>query len=110
MHQYVGRINFTLVTDLEVPTIKYDGHFGIFVKEKFRGHRYASKALKILIPWVRDQLGLNPIYVCCDEINIASFKSIQYAGGNFLGILDVPRDIDLYLEEKLEKVASFKFS
>ena len=111
----VGSINITLVTEEQVPSIMFDGHIGIFIKPEYRGNGYAKTAISILVPFTRDRLSLSPIYICCEPDNLASFKTIGNAAkelepkGQFLGNLKVPEHLDLFVEEKIPLVSSFRF-
>lgn len=69
----------------------YAGHVGYFVDAAHRGNRYASRALRLLMPVARE-LGLNPLWVTCDPENIASRRTCELAGARLIEIVDVPAD------------------
>jgi predicted acetyltransferase len=66
----------------------YAGHVGYFVDEAYRGNRYASRALRLLMPMARE-LGLDPLWVTCDPENIASRRTCELAGARLVEIVDV---------------------
>jgi predicted acetyltransferase len=67
----------------------YAGHIGYNVFPRHRGHHYAARALKLLVPLSR-RLGLNPLWITCDPQNHASRRSLEIAGAQFVEIVDVP--------------------
>lgn len=67
----------------------YAGHVGYTVHPTHRGHRYAARSLRLLLP-LAGKLGLNPLWITCDPDNIASRRSCELAGAQFVQIVDVP--------------------
>jgi len=83
----LGRINLRIAS---TPHIEhYAGHIGFAVHPASRGHRYAARATRLLIPLARE-LHLNPLWITCDPDNIASRRSCELAGAEFAEIVDVP--------------------
>ena len=70
---------------------RYAGHIGFAVHEPHRGHRYAARSITMLVA-VSKQLKFESIYITCDPENIASRRSLELAGAEFLEIVDVPTD------------------
>jgi tagatose 1,6-diphosphate aldolase len=70
---------------------RYAGHIGYGVHEGFRGHRYAARSVRLLVPLAR-QLGLDPLWITCDPENRASRRSLELAGAELIEIVDVPLD------------------
>lgn len=83
----MGRINLRVGSNPHIEL--YAGHVGYGVEPAYRGHHYASHALRLLIP-VACELGLNPLWITCDPENIASRRACELAGGIFVEIVDVP--------------------
>lgn len=73
----------------------YAGHIGYAVHEPFRGHRYAARAVRLLVPMTH-RLGLNPLWITCDPENLASRRTLELAGAEFVEVVDVPRDCVIY--------------
>jgi predicted acetyltransferase len=69
--------------------VKYRGNIGFTVFEGHRGHHYSSRSCLLLKP-VFDFLGLEIIYITCDEDNAASKKNIEGTGAKFLGVSAIP--------------------
>ena len=69
----------------------YAGHVGYEVYERYRGHRYAARSLRLLIPCAR-RLGIDPIWITCDPGNAASRRSLELAGARLVETVDVPEN------------------
>ncbi len=69
----------------------YAGHVGYGVHPSHRGHRYAARSLRLLLPLARE-LGLNPLWITCDPDNAASRRTLELAGARLVEIVDVPTD------------------
>jgi predicted acetyltransferase len=64
------------------------GHIGYEVDEPFRGHRYAARSCRLLLPFARS-LGISPVLITCDPANIASVKTIESLGAELLDTYEV---------------------
>jgi predicted acetyltransferase len=83
----LGDINLRIASS---PLIEfYAGHIGYGVHPASRGHRYAARATRLLIPLARE-LHLSPLWITTDPDNIASRRSCELAGAEFVEIVDVP--------------------
>ncbi len=69
----------------------YAGHVGYSVHPSHRGHRYAARALRLLLPLARE-LNLDPLWITCDPDNVASRRTLERAGAEFIEIIDVPEN------------------
>ncbi len=84
------------------------GNIGYSVDEAHRGHHYAGKAVVLLKALARLH-DMAHIFITCVPENIASKKSILFAGGEYVETRDLPKDNDMYLEGK-RRVKIFKIS
>lgn len=75
--------------------IRIIGHIGFRVEPPYRGQRYATRATRLLIPLAWEH-GINPLWVTANPENAASRRSIELAGGKFIGEIDTPPDHFLY--------------
>ncbi len=82
--------------------IQYGGHIGYGVDEKFRGHHYAARSVKLLFQLAKKH-GLNPMLITCNPENIASRKACECAGGALIEILDLPEHNDQYQRGERQK-------
>jgi tagatose 1,6-diphosphate aldolase len=73
----------------------YAGHIGYAVHDIHRGHRYAARSVRLLIPYAR-RLGIEPLWITCDPENLASRRTLEIAGAQFVEIVDVPADCIIY--------------
>jgi predicted acetyltransferase len=89
---------------------QYGGHIGYEVDEPYRGHRYAARSCRLLLPLIR-ALGINPVIITCDPNNIASAKTIESLGAELMATKEVefePGDFRrtsnyyLYLEQGIQ--------
>jgi len=92
-HVYLGEIHLRIGNN---ENIFYGGHIGYGVEEKFRGHRYAARSVKLLLPFAKKH-NLTEIYITCDPNNLASRKTCELAGGKLIEIIDIPKYNDQYL-------------
>lgn len=89
----MGRINLRTETTPHIEL--YAGHIGYAVHEAHRGHRYASRAVKLLLPLAR-RLGIAPLWITCDPENVASQRTCELAGAELVEIVDLPPDYPGY--------------
>jgi predicted acetyltransferase len=75
--------------------LKYGGHSGYGVDEKFRGNRYSARSLRLLFPLAHKH-GLEKIYVTCGEDNSASKRTCELAGGVLEETVDTPENNEMY--------------
>ena len=73
----------------------YAGQIGYTVQEEHRGHRYAARSVRLLVPFAR-QLDMGTLWITCDPSNAASRRSCEHAGATFVEIVPLPVDCDMY--------------
>lgn len=83
----LGAINLRVESNSHIEL--YAGHVGFTVHPPQRGHRYAARSLRLLIPLARRH-GIHPLWITCDLDNVASRRSCEIAGAQFVEIVDVP--------------------
>jgi tagatose 1,6-diphosphate aldolase len=96
----IGDINMRIGSNPHIEL--YAGHVGYAVEPAHRGHRYASRALRLLMPIARE-LGLDPFWITCDPENIGSRLTCELAGGEFVEIVEVPANCIIYQSGHLKK-------
>jgi tagatose 1,6-diphosphate aldolase len=67
----------------------YAGHIGYNVLPQHRGHHYAARSVRLLMPLAR-RLGIDPLWITCDPQNHASRRTLELAGASFIEIVEVP--------------------
>jgi tagatose 1,6-diphosphate aldolase len=70
---------------------RYAGHIGYGVHEPHRGHHFAARSVRLLLPLARS-LHIDPVWITCDPNNKASQRTCELAGAIFVEEVDVPPD------------------
>ena len=83
------------------------GNIGYGIDELYRGHRYAAKACRLLFKLAKAH-GMNDLIITCEQGNIASARTCELAGGEYLETADIPEDNEMYQEGK-RKVRVYRF-
>lgn len=92
-HKPVGRVNLRIGNTERI--LKYIGHIGYGIEEKYRGHHYAAKACHLVKQVALDH-GLNTLWITCNPDNQPSRRTCEVLGCEFVEIIDLPEDIDMY--------------
>lgn len=95
----IGQINLRIGNS---ENIFYGGHIGYDVDEKFRGHHYASRSCKLLLPLAKKH-GLQSVTITCDPENVASRRTAELAGGILEEIVDLPEYNEQYQKGERQK-------
>jgi predicted acetyltransferase/protein associated with RNAse G/E len=82
--------------------VMFGGHIGYRVEPEYRGHHYAARACKLLLPLARRH-GLKTLWITCNPDNIASRRTCELAGAELVEIIDLPEDNDMYQEGERQK-------
>lgn len=96
----LGAINLRVASSRHIEF--YAGHIGYSVYSVHRGHRYASRSLRLLMPVARS-LGLNTLWITCDPENIASRRTLDLAGAQFVEVVDVPENCVIFQSGHVRK-------
>ena len=75
--------------------IYYGGHIGYGVQEAYRGHGYAERFCR-LVPPLALAHGMTECIITTTDDNIASIRTIEKLGVEYLGKSEVPRSNELY--------------
>lgn len=86
----------------------FGGNIGYKIEEKFRGNRYAFKSCQLLFNLAK-QNNLNYLIITCTPDNIASSKTLELLGGDFIEIANIPEFSEMYAEGK-RKIKIYKFN
>lgn len=96
----IGQIDLRVGDSLHLRM--YGGHIGYMVKPEYRGHHYASRACRLLYPLARSH-GMQTLWITCNPDNYASRRTAELAGGQFVEIVVLPEDVDMYHEGERQK-------
>lgn len=94
LERTVGRCEYRIEEGRE---LRYYGNIGYVIYVPYRGHNFAYKACLALIGLMKSKIkGLNEIVITCNPENIASKKTIQKLGCQYIETLDIDPDHELY--------------
>ena len=86
----------------------YGGHIGYSINREYRGHHYAAKACKLLFSLAKKH-DMDYLYITCNPDNFPSRKTCAYLQGDFLGVVELPGDNDMRINEGETHKCIFKF-
>lgn len=92
-HREAGHINLRVIPDEAL--LSYAGNIGYGVEESYRGRRFAARSVRLLMP-LAYALELDVVWITSDLDNIASRRTCELAGAEFVDIIDVPQDRESY--------------
>ncbi|MBC7926102.1 MAG: GNAT family N-acetyltransferase [Bryobacteraceae bacterium] len=98
--EVAGEINLRL-GDTESLRL-YGGHIGYGVRSRYRGRRFAARSVKLLLPLARAH-GMRELWITCNPDNLASRRTCELAGAEFVEIVDLPSYLDMYREGERQK-------
>lgn len=75
--------------------VLYQGHIGYGVQPAWRGHHYAERATRLILPLALAH-DINPVWITCDPDNLPSKRTCERLGGVFVEIVDVPKSALAY--------------
>ncbi|MFZ0498224.1 MAG: GNAT family N-acetyltransferase [Steroidobacteraceae bacterium] len=90
--QYLGRIRLRVGWSEDV--IRYAGHVGYAVEPAHRGHRYAERACRLIIPLAKRH-GMTSLWITCQPANAQSRRTLERLGAECVGVIDVPPEYPL---------------
>ena len=96
----IGRIGLRL-GDSEF-LVKYAGQIGYDVDEPHRGHRYAARSCRLLLPLARAHR-FEALWITCNPENAASRRTCELVGAELVEIVDLPVDCSMYAEGERRK-------
>lgn len=99
-NENLGGINLRISNEPLI--VLYAGHIGYGVSAEHRGHHYAARSCKLLMPLAKRH-ELNPLWITCNPDNYASRRTCELAGGRLIEIVELPKDNDMYLAGERKK-------
>src|ERR1017187_9107765 len=76
-------------------TLRYPGQIGYQVKRRFRGHRYAARSCRLLLPLARAH-GLKAVWLTVDPRNIPSQRTCAILGAQWIETVRIPKKHEMY--------------
>lgn len=80
----------------------YAGHIGYGIRPEYRGHRFAARAVR-LVTSLAARHGMPELWITCDPENIASRRTCEMAGAEFVEIVNIPVHMDMYKDGERQK-------
>ena len=80
----------------------YAGHIGYAVEPEHRGHHYAERACRLILPLAKAH-GLETIWITCNPDNIPSRRTCERLAAELVEIVLLPEDDDQYQRGDREK-------
>ncbi len=84
------------------PIRLYGGHVAYGIRPPYRGRHFAGRALRLVMPLARRH-GLAELWITCNPENLASRRTCEFAGAEFIEIVDLPPGVDMYREGERRK-------
>lgn len=84
-----GRIEFRAQTDRQIEL--YVGHIGYNVYPAYRGHHYAERACRLLLPLARLH-GHKQLWITCNPDNHPSRRTCERLGAVLVELIAVPEE------------------
>lgn len=78
-------------------TLRYPGHIGYEVEERYRGHRYTARSCWLLLPLVAAR-GLKAVWLTVDPKNMPSRKTCEIIGAKYVETVPIPHTHEMYAQ------------
>jgi tagatose 1,6-diphosphate aldolase len=82
--------------------LRYPGHIGYVVQEGFRGHRYAARSCKLVLPLARAH-GLRAVWLTVDPKNVPSIRTCEILGAKHVETIRIPKDHEMYARGRFRR-------
>ena len=90
----VGQLLLRL--DREDPgLVAFAGHIGVEIAAEHRGHRHASRAIRLLGPLARGH-GFAELWLTTSTDNLASRRTLERLGAVYIDTVEIPADSDMH--------------
>jgi tagatose 1,6-diphosphate aldolase len=90
--EYLGRIRLRVGWSEDV--IRFAGQVGYVVEPAHRGHRYAERACRLIIPLAKRH-GMAGLWITCQPDNVHSRRTLERLGAQCVGVIEVPPEYPL---------------
>lgn len=80
----------------------YAGHIGYGIEPAWRGHHFAERGVRLLLPFIK-QHGITTLWITCNPDNWPSRRTCERLGGEMVEIVPLPPDNEMYLRGERQK-------
>ena len=84
-------------------SLYYYGNIGYRIRKAYRGHGYAAKAVRLLLPVARE-CGMDHLIITASPENRPSIRTIEKLGAEFVETVEVPAWHPLFMSEKIKNI------
>lgn len=95
-----GTLSFRLADTEQIRM--YSGHIGYGVFPPARGHHYAERAVRLILPLARAH-GIDHLWITCNPDNWPSRRTCERLGAELVEIVDIPKTNLLYEKGERQK-------
>lgn len=89
----IGKVNLRAATTESLE--RFGGHIGYDVNPEYRGHHYAERACRLLLP-LMGLHGFTEIWITCNPDNYPSCRTCERLGAEFIEIVDLCPEHEMY--------------
>lgn len=75
--------------------LRYAGQIGYEVDEPYRGHRYAARSCRLLLPFALAH-GLTAVWLTVDPKNTASQRTCEIISARYMETVRIPKNHEMY--------------
>jgi len=97
----IGQIDLRIGTTDSL--LMYGGQVGYGIDKTYRGKGYAANACELL-KYIALELGFDELWLTCNPDNIASVKTCERIGAQYIERVDLPRNTELWHRGDREKL------
>jgi predicted acetyltransferase len=90
----IGSIRLRIGSALK---LRYPGHIGYEVEEKFRGHRFAARSCQLILPLACAH-GLSAVWLTVDPHNIPSQRTCEIIDAKYIETVRIPKTHEIYAQ------------
>lgn len=87
--EFIGGISLRIGSNREIDM--FTGNIGYHVYPPARGHHYAERACRLVLPIARRH-GMEQMWITCNPDNIASRRTCERLGATLVEIVAIPKD------------------
>jgi len=96
----VGRVSLRIGNYRRV--LMYAGHIGYSVAAEHRGHHYAERACRLVLPLSKAH-GQTTVWITCDPDNIPSRRTCERLGAELVEIVELPTEESARMQHSTHK-------